>query len=657
VSRGTFLFWFFFVAFYLVDLIKAAITVFPLKLLMSLFPYSALLIFPFYAISYLVAKILSSRTDIRIYHLYPFMAIGFLRVSIHLRPIFANTLLPLLLLAALVGAFYWVAKRRKLPAGGEMALVVSAYILLTFGIQDRYFNYYVLILIIVLLSLPRIVKLGPAKAAAGVVFMVVLAGLGLNMQQPAGSLPETRSQNRGVILIVVDTARKDCLDIAKNGQNLPFLKEFLKDAVSIDKFIANGGWTPPTHASMFTGLLPSRHGVCHSLDTDKVTGADNLSDRFFTLAEILQSHGIATGGFYANPYLSGDFGFGQGFDSYEYIEEGRTPTSRVILSNYFRKFRKTLKKLIPDCDFGEDIYNSVALSDRVFSAAEKWLDRNAEKRGFFLFINIMEQHYIRYFHDAANKKMVVGPKYYHEAPEELYLNPAKMEDKNRALLEWHKRTIANVDYNLGRFVQALKARKLYESSTIMVTSDHGNSFGERDRYDHQDNIYDTDIFVPFFVKYAKPIRGRAISPSRVYQQVDMFSEILDIFNLQSPEETYGQAFVAARGNPPVSQLYRMNNIAPSLIKTLGKDLCGTILFLDGYYYQLIYSSSGDHEMFRLADFSTAEAENLYEKYKDVEEVRRFIDSGSDILRREVDSRHRETSDKIREKLRSLNYIQ
>lgn len=60
--------------------------------------------------------------------------------------------------------------------------------------------------------------------------------------------------SRNVVLIVLDTVRKDFFD-----DYAPRLQE--KADNSFDRCYAPSSWTIPSHASMLTGDLPHQHGV------------------------------------------------------------------------------------------------------------------------------------------------------------------------------------------------------------------------------------------------------------------------------------------------------------------------------------------------------------------------------------------------------------
>ncbi len=429
------------------------------------------------------------------------------------------------------------------------------------------------------------------------------------------------------------------------------MKRIAEEGVVLSRFIANSCWTPPAHASMFTGLLPSQHGVFFLQDSP--LGYTTLSEKLDTLAEILKKNHMNTAGFVANPYLTEEHGFHQGFEEYNY----ETPVFMPFILNMVDKFFSNLPESINSIkNFGRLNANYIALSDQVLGNAWKWIKENGLKQNFFLFINLMDQHYIRYFKDPINGNAVIGPKYYLTDKETMYLHPETMTDKNIELLAWHKQTIKYTDYYLGEFFDKLKSLNLYNSSTIIITSDHGEMFGEWGYFHHQDCIYYPLVFVPFIIKYSESMEGRKINHRRLFQQTDIFSEILDLFQIPIPSHIYGRPFTDENGYPVISQIYRKKNIPPALNHIVNRDLNGTFLHINGEDYQLIYSTSGQPEMYRVINFLNTDIINLYDKFKTHSQVVKFIENSPVLMERKVYKNKSFNNQEIIEKLKSLGYL-
>ncbi len=123
--------------------------------------------------------------------------------------------------------------------------------------------------------------------------------------------PPIEGNNPNIVFVLLDTLRADALAVHGGDPSLmPRLNRFFADSYRFTDVVSSAGWTRPSVASFFTGLLSEEHGA--RLITDPLT-ADNI-----TLAEILKQRGYRTAAFVANvAAVNRDFGFAQGFDTFK----------------------------------------------------------------------------------------------------------------------------------------------------------------------------------------------------------------------------------------------------------------------------------------------------------------------------------------------------
>lgn len=114
-----------------------------------------------------------------------------------------------------------------------------------------------------------------------------------------------------VVIISIDTLRADRLS-AYGGDYVktPAMDRLFADSVLFEKAFAQCPLTLPSHATVFTGLLPTSHGVRDNLSYQ-------LDEDHFTLAEQLQAAGYETGGFVSAMVLGRRTGIAQGFNTYD----------------------------------------------------------------------------------------------------------------------------------------------------------------------------------------------------------------------------------------------------------------------------------------------------------------------------------------------------
>jgi arylsulfatase A-like enzyme len=116
---------------------------------------------------------------------------------------------------------------------------------------------------------------------------------------------------RSVVLITLDTTRADRLGIYGNpGAETAHFDRLAREGAIFSRAVATGPSTLPTHASIMTGLYPSRHGA-------RANSVFSLAEEQRTLAEILAEAGYETAAFPSAFVLDARFGLDQGFDVYD----------------------------------------------------------------------------------------------------------------------------------------------------------------------------------------------------------------------------------------------------------------------------------------------------------------------------------------------------
>lgn len=120
----------------------------------------------------------------------------------------------------------------------------------------------------------------------------------------------TPARPRNVLVITLDTMRADRLPAyGFSGVSTPALDELAREGMLFEAAFAATPLTLPSHATLFTGLYPSKLGIRDN------AGAP-LRREFQTLAETMAAHGLRTGAFVASAVLAADRGLDQGFQTY-----------------------------------------------------------------------------------------------------------------------------------------------------------------------------------------------------------------------------------------------------------------------------------------------------------------------------------------------------
>ncbi len=368
-----------------------------------------------------------------------------------------------------------------------------------------------------------------------------------------------------VLLITLDTVRADHLSSYGYPKlTTPHLDVFASRATRYRTCFATSPWTVPSHASLFTGRHPFEHGA-HSFEPSSARRINvfPLDDGHETLAEVLRQEGYVTGGIVANRvYLDPVLNLDQGFETWQ------------------------VKYVV-----------SPKINRRVF----RWLEQNRDQR-FFLFVNYMDAHRPYNVTPAAGELRYPKAQYPAHTLDAL-ISRVMIEGEppgelGELVVEQYDRAIRNLDAQLGRLFERLEALDLYDDTLIVITSDHGEYFGEHGLVEHSKDVYRQALEVPLIVKRAGQTRGEVVdTPASL---VDVPRLILaDI----SPDllERHADRFPYALGSHPVIAENYFSRPKDVLHPAYGQRFrrVRTALIEGGYKY--IHSSDGAHELYRLED--------------------------------------------------------
>jgi arylsulfatase A-like enzyme len=325
---------------------------------------------------------------------------------------------------------------------------------------------------------------------AGVAIAVSLGILGAAWARESralAALPPAPPKALNVLFITLDTVR--AADTSLHGyvhETTPRLRRLAANGVCFERAISTVSWTLPSHASMFTGRYPyemfRRFDKMNNDDWELPFGSE-----FPTLAEYLGQHGYRTGGFVANwMYCDRVYGLDRGCSHYE---------------DYSISIPQVLKAAFLTRSFSSGFIDVI---DRSIVLARKdaaringefldWLDRDQE-RPFFAFLNYMDAHepYAMQpgFTEQFSQKSTPGKG---EPP--AWIVPPDVAARRLQ----YDRCIAYLDSQLGKLFDELEQRGRMKDTIVVVTSDHGEHFGEHGMISHGDTVYMPVLHVPLVI--------------------------------------------------------------------------------------------------------------------------------------------------------------
>jgi arylsulfatase A-like enzyme len=360
-------------------------------------------------------------------------------------------------------------------------------------------------------------------------------------RERARTLPRPGSPN--ILLIVLDSVAAGHLSThGYDRATSTTLVELAGRGIRFDSARAASSWTLPSHATMFTGRW------LHELSVGWLTPLDRTRP---TLAEFLRDRGYATAGFVANTsYCGSDSGLARGFTHYrDFIFPELTALKLGVLVHRAQDGFRTIVNPMEDwlrsaglLPFLERLWQSL-VADRKGAAVVNcelldWLsNRPQPERPFFVFLNYFDAHFPYQLPPGRLHRFGVEP----TGNSQRFLIEHWWElDKKRLSPERvvfaadsYDDCIADLDEQLGILVDELDRRGILDRTWLIITSDHGESFGEHAGiFCHGTSLYDTELHVPLVVV---PPKGRAAKQA-VEEPVslrDLAATVVDLAGLEA----------------------------------------------------------------------------------------------------------------------------
>ncbi len=282
---------------------------------------------------------------------------------------------------------------------------------------------------------------------------------------------------RNILLITVDTLRRDALGVYDPRITwTPTLDSLARAGTLWLEASAPWSLTHPSHATMMTGLYPSRTGV-RSNEARLDEGAE-------CLAEVLGAHGWVCAGLVNTWVLEPPSGIAQGFAVFEAMH--REPVDRPSLKEGVEATTRCNPR-----------------ADRSVRTAMRWIDKG--HRPFFLWLHLMDPH-LDYDPPAVEASRVgFDPAWEELGSEALWKarrtrGQAITEQELAMVRALYDGEVAAVDRALGHLFAHLRLRELHRSTVVAVVSDHGESIFDDGGYlGHAHSLHESVVAIPLIM--------------------------------------------------------------------------------------------------------------------------------------------------------------
>ncbi len=348
---------------------------------------------------------------------------------------------------------------------------------------------------------------------------------------------------KNVILVSLDTLRADRIG-AYGGRNVltPHIDRIANQGVLFERAYAAYPNTMSSHASLFTGLLPSEHGVLPGR-------ARGVSDERETLAEVFADAGYSTAAFTENGFVSSRWGFAQGFDLYD---DG----SNLIQGSSF-----------------------AGRAENTFGRAIDWLAQKSDAP-VFLFIHSYQVHIPYSPPPREISRLSARRLHRYQGRYSLRFDVSSIGAFNAGDLELtplerrqvellYDAEVRSLDAQVGRLDRAIHQMGIEDETLLVLFSDHGEEFFEHGYLGHGSSLHQQALHVPVILRN----RGGLPSGKRIPEVaglIDLGPTLVELAGIASRFETNSSVSLAGvalneqpgrKVRPVVSERF------------LGKDAC------------------------------------------------------------------------------------
>lgn len=345
-------------------------------------------------------------------------------------------------------------------------------------------------------------RFGAALLASPLLF----AGCAEESASPAAGLPAARH----LVLVTIDTLRADHVGAYGYPRaTTPRLDALAARGVRFDAAYSQAISTPPSHASILTGLNPPRHGL-------RDLHGGRLPESVETLAERLSGEGFATAAFVSALPLRSEHGLDQGFDVYD------------------ESFRQT-KRPVERAANATNAQVSAWLAQRA--------ERGPEEERVFLWVHYFDPHW-PYF-APREQRAVFGE------GERRRGDVIQPMDGNRGgprvYADHHVERMSNLydaeirytDQAVGALLDELQGAGLLHDAVVVVAADHGELLGEHFYFFGHWGVYEETARVPLLLVHpAGAFAGRVVDTA--VGTVDIAPTALRWLGLSPPGEADGR---------------------------------------------------------------------------------------------------------------------
>lgn len=325
-----------------------------------------------------------------------------------------------------------------------------------------------------------------------------------------GEKPQVPNPKRPkyILFWMIDTLRADHLPIHfETNVEAPNLKRIAEEGASFKVAYVQGNESKTSHASLFSGMFPSKHGV---------VGRGSLKPWKTIMPEAIREAGYNTGAYISNGYVSQPWGFVQGWNFY--------------LNNLRENYRIDGRSMA--------------------EMGLKWMKENADKGELFMYLGTIDPHVTYRRHDEIIGRYDTEPysgrfnrACYGEDLGKIKGGSIKVTERDKVRIQnLYKNEVTYNDIAFGEIRAGLEEAGMWDETMVVITSDHGDEFWEHGSVGHGHSIHQDQVHVPL-IFYYPPLVPKGTVVEAGADVLDIYPTIMEAIGADRPEGVQGKSLL------------------------------------------------------------------------------------------------------------------